>query len=319
MVAKADGDNLAFKNVCSYVKVTPTVACKKIEVRAMDADLAGTFTVAVSDAPTASNISDGKSVVTLKAADGDLAAGTYYIAVLPGAKSKGIEVRFYTSAETFNYNARSTSFTFVRNKVHSGGDNSGALGTTWSKNTDYYGWVYDYKATEVKTVTIKTGVSGAMPSDAKALNNENTLWARKDAENNYYFETTASKIVATKMQRAFYYLQNVESYTGLDKLDVSDVSTFESCFKENRYALASLDLSSWQINPAASTEQMFMYCRSLSNLTLNNTFHSGSYMFSAVANASGSCTVYGVTDANVKNNLKTDTEWNATKMHFDGE
>lgn len=158
-----------------------------------------------------------------------------------------------------------------------------------------------------------------MPSDAKALNNENTLWARKDAENNYYFETTASKIVATKMQRAFYYLQNVESYTGLDKLDVSDVSTFESCFKENRYALASLDLSSWQINPAASTEQMFMYCRSLSNLTLNNTFHSGSYMFSAVANASGSCTVYGVTDANVKNNLKTDTEWNATKMHFDGE
>ena len=125
MVAKADGDNLAFKNVCSYVKVTPTVACKKIEVRAMDADLAGTFTVAVSDAPTASNISDGKSVVTLKAADGDLAAGTYYIAVLPGAKSKGIEVRFYTSAETFNYNARSTSFTFVRNKVHSGGDNSG--------------------------------------------------------------------------------------------------------------------------------------------------------------------------------------------------
>lgn len=327
MVAKADGDDLAFKNVCSYVKVTPTVACKKIEVRAMGADLAGACTVAVSDEPTASITSDGKSVVTLKAEAGDLAAGTYYIAVLPGAKSKGIEVRFYTGAETFNYNARSTSFTFVRSKVHSGGNNSGATGTIWSQNTDYRGWVFDYNPTEVKTVTISTGVSGAMPSGAKALNSDETLWSRKDAENNYFIETSASRIVATKMQDAFYYLRNVESYTGLDNLDVSEVSTFVNCFKENRFSLASLDLSSWQINPAASTSSMFENCMNLTSLTLNNSFHSGvnlidrigQYVYEATGNP---CIIYGVTDEAVKNDLnQPGWTYNATYTHikFDGE
>lgn len=323
MVAKADGEDLAFKNVCSYVKVTPTVACKKIEVRANGADLAGICTVAVSDEPAASITSDGTSVVTLKAADGDLAAGTYYIAVLPGAKSNGIEVRFYTSAETFNYNARSTSFTFVRSKVHSGGNNSGALGTTWSKNTNYIGWsAANYNV--VKTFTISTGVSGTMPAGAKALNNENTLWARKDAENNFYFETSASKIVATSMYNTFSYLENVESYTGLDNLDVSEVSSFESCFIDNR-KLASLNLSSWQINPAASTEQMFKNCMSLSSLTINNSFHYGYLVIDRIGqylSDGQNCIIKGVTDADVKNDLRQpglSYDATYTKFKFEGE
>ncbi len=322
MVAKAAGEDLAFKNVCSYVKVTPTVACKKIEVRAMGADLAGACTVAVSDEPTASNISDGKSVVTLKAADGDLAAGIYYIAVLPGAKSNGIEVRFYTSAETFNYNIRSTSFEFVRSKVHSGGNNSGALGTTWSKNTSYNRWSDTYYNV-VKTVTISTGVS-TMPAGAKALNNENTLWARKDAENNFYFETSASKIVATSMYNTFSYLENVESYTGLDNLDVSEVSSFESCFIDNR-KLASLNLSSWQINPAASTRSMFKNCMSLSSLTINNSFHYGYLVIDRIGqylSDGQNCIIKGVTDADVKNDLRQpglSYDATYTKFKFEGE
>lgn len=326
MVAKADGEDLAFKNVCSYVKVTPTVACKKIEVRAMGADLAGACTVAVSDEPAASITSDGKSVVTLKAEAGDLAAGTYYIAVLPGAKSNGIEVRFYTSAETFNYNARSTSFTFVRSKVHSGGNNSGALGTIWTQNTDYNMWSDNYYNV-VKTVTISTGVSGAMPSGAKALNSDETLWSRKDAENNFYIETSASKIVTTNMLLTFAYLENVESYTGLDKLDVSEVSTFERCFQENRNALASLDLSSWQINPAASTRMMFDCCMNLTSLTLNNSFHSGYSMINRIGQyvyqgTGNPCIIYGVTDEAVKNDLNQPGwtyEAGYSDIKFDGE
>ncbi len=328
MVAMADGEDLAFKNVCSYVKVTPTVACKKIEVRATGADLAGACTVAVSDEPAASITSDGKSVVTLKAEAGDLAAGTYYIAVLPGAKSKGIEVRFYTSAETFNYNARSTSFTFVRSKVHSGGDNSGALGTIWSQNTNSDRWVFSFSdKSAIKTVNISTGVSGPMPDGAKALNSDETLWSRKDAENNYFIETSASKIVATNMQNAFNYLDYVESYTGLDKLDVSEVSTFESCFRENRYKLASLDLSSWQINPAASTRTMFENCMNLTSLTLNNSFHSGYSMINRIGqyvyqDTGNPCTIYGVTDEAVKNDLRQPGytyQTGFSDIKFDGE
>lgn len=329
MVAKADGEDLAFKNVCSYVKVTPTVDCKKIEVRATGADLAGACTVAVSDEPAASITSDGKSVVTLKAEEGDLAAGiSYYIAVLPGTKSNGIEVRFYTGEDTFNYNTRSTSFTFVRSKVHSGGNNSGASAAVWSQNTNSDRWVFSVSdKSAIKTVTISTGVSGSMPSGAKALNSDETLWSRKDAENNYFIETSASKIVATNMQNAFNYLDYVESYTGLDKLDVSEVSTFESCFRENRYKLASLDLSSWQINPAASTRTMFENCMSLTSLTLNNSFHSGYSMINRIGqyaykNSGISCIIYGVTDEAVKNDLRQpgytyQTGWSDIK--FDGE
>ncbi|MBQ0047329.1 MAG: BspA family leucine-rich repeat surface protein [Prevotellaceae bacterium] len=324
MVAKADGEDLAFKNVCSYVKVTPTVACKKIEVRAMGAYLAGTFTVADVTAPEASSISGGTSVVTLQAQSGELEAGTYYIAVLPGTKSNGIEVRFYTSAETFNYNIRSTSFEFVRSKVHSGGNNSGALGTTWSKNTSYNRWS-DANYINAKTVTISTGVSGTMPAGAKALNNDNTLWSRKDAEYNYYIETSASKIVTTNMREAFCYLKNVESYTGLDKLDVSDVSTFDGCFQENRNALASLDLSSWQINPAANTKQMFKNCMSLSSLTINNSFHYGYNVIDRIGQELPDgqyCIIKGVTDEAVKNDLnRPGSSYNATytKFKFEGE
>ena len=328
MVAKADGEDLAFKNVCSYVKVTPTVDCKKIEVRAMGADLAGACTVAVSDEPTASITSDGKSVVTLKAEEGDLAAGiSYYIAVLPGTKSNGIEVRFYTGEDTFNYNTRSTSFTFVRSKVHSGGNNSGASAAVWSQNTNSNRWVFSVSdKSAIKTVTISTGVSGPMPDGAKALNSDETLWSRKDAENNYFIETSASKILATNMEGAFNYLDYVESYSGLDNLDVSEVSTFSSCFRENRYGLALLDLSSWQINPAADTKQMFENCQNLNSLTLNNSFHSGYNIINRIGQTLPDgqyCIIYGVTDEAVKNDLNqpgsTYDNTGYTKFKFDGE
>ena len=324
MVAKADGEDLAFKNVCSYVMVTPTVACKKIVVRAEGAKLAGTCTVAVSDEPAATITSDGKSVVTLKAADGDLAAGTYYIAVLPGTKNNGIEVRFYTSDDTFNHNVRTTPFEFVRNKVHNGGNNSGAAAVYWSLNTGNYGWADGSAsaARAAKTITFLTGVTDPRPDGAIALNNDNTLWSRKDAENNYFIETPASKIYAKSLDGTFFEAENVTTMTGLDLIDVSESSSFNSCFDMN-HSILSLDLSTWKINPNASTEYMIGRCTSLTSLTLNNTFHSGDNMFEATASSSGNCIVYGVTDEAVKNDLNgsdwTDTNWNASNMHFYGE
>lgn len=327
MVAKADGENLSFKNVCSYVKVTPTVACKKIEVRAEGANLAGACTVAVSDEPAASNISNGTSIVTLQAQAGNLAADeTYYIAVLPGAKSNGIEVRFYTGDDTFNHNVRPTSFEFMRNKVHSGGDNSGAAAVYWSLNTGNYGWADGsaLAASAARTITFSTGVAGSMPAGAIALNNDNTLWSRNDGEGNYFIETPASKIYAKSLYGTFFYAENVTTMTGLNKIDVSESSSFDGCFYVN--SITTLDLSTWKISPNASTESMFRSCSELTSLTLNNTFHSGPLMFEGTAYNSGNCIVYGVTDEAVKNDLKTgdpdhwdSTKWDPVKMHFAGE
>lgn len=324
MVAKADGENLSFKNVCSYVKVTPTVACKKIEVRAEGANLAGACTVAVSDEPAASNISNGTSVVTLQAQAGNLAADeTYYIAVLPGTKSNGIEVRFYTGDDTFNHNVRTTSYEFVRSKVHNGGNNSGAAAVYWSLNTGNDGWA-DVSASDASTITFSTGVAGSMPDGAKALNNDNTLWSRNDGEGNYFIETPASKIYAKSLDGTFFYAENVTTMTGLDKIDVSESSSFDCCFYVNS-SITTLDLSTWKISPNASTENMFGSCTSLTSLTLNNTFHSGYAMFEFTAYNSN-CIVYGVTDEAVKNDLMTggpdpwdSTGWDPAKMQFYGE
>lgn len=326
MVAKADAqNNLAFKNVCSYVKVTPTVACKKIEVRTEGAYLAGTFDVANANAPVASGISGGKSVVTLKAAEGDLAAGTYYIAVLPGVKSNGIEIRFHISNESFNYNTRSTSFELVRNNVYNGGDNSGASATYWTLKTNVYG-TYGWPGAagspqgNIKTLTFSTGVAGPMPAGAIALNNENNIWSRNDGSGNFFIETTADRIFATDIDETFYYAENLISITGLDKIDVSEITDFGTCFGQLR-SIPTLDLSTWKISPTANTSSMFFQCRKLSSLTLNNTFHGGYGMFDGTAAEIGGCTVYGVTDEAVKNNLRTsDPYWaSGGKMHFYGE
>ncbi len=322
MVAKAEAENnISFKNVCSYVKVTPTVACKKIVVRANNGEkLAGIFTVSVSDEPSVSSVSEGSNVVTLKAAEGNLAAGTYYIAVLPGILSKGLEVNFYTVEGTLNYNARNTPYTFERNKIHNGGDNNGAVAAYWTQNTyvrDLFGSESVY--TNLTSVTINTGVAGSMPAGAEALNNDETVWVRVDGTN-AYIETTASRIMATNLETTFMELEKVTNYYNLDKIDVSEAGSVSACFNSN-YALLSLDLSSWQISSATSTSYMFAFCNNLSGLTLNNSFHSGDAMFSETGKDSGGCTVFGVTDNAVKADLKNSdiTYWDDSYMKFDGE
>lgn len=317
MVAQADAENnLAFKNVCSYVKVTPTVECKKIEVRSNNREnLAGIFTINVADNPSVEDVYKSTNVVTLQAEEGDLAAGTYYIAVLPGTLSKGLEVRFYTGDESFNYNNRSTSFTFERNKVHAGGDSNGALATIWSNPLDYDNnqstW---YLGDEPQKVTITTGVTGPMPNGAKALNSDNTLWVRKDFDGNYFIETLASKIVPLSMRYCFAAKDEITSITGLNNFDVSDSNDFTGCFSWCG-SLTSLDLSTWQIKPGAHTEDMFFYCFNLNELRINNTFHGGNGMFYDTAKDVTKCIVYGVTDERIKNMLYS-SSWRSNMEFF---
>lgn len=66
MVAKAnDVNELDFKNVFAYIKVTTTKAYKKIKVCSHNVEsLAGTFNVSVTSTPTVSDVKDGSSVVT---------------------------------------------------------------------------------------------------------------------------------------------------------------------------------------------------------------------------------------------------------------
>lgn len=135
MVAQADGkNNLPFRNVCAYIKVTTTKPCKKIVVRAHNSTeyFAGSFDVKVSDDPKIP-FSKGSTVVTLQAKNGDLAAKTtYYIAVLPLGLSSGLSVKFYTTDKYYTESTTNEGFTLLRNHVYDGGEqpDDSELGTT---------------------------------------------------------------------------------------------------------------------------------------------------------------------------------------------
>lgn len=125
MVAKADGQDLSFKNVCSYIKVTPTEYLKKIVLSANNGEnIAGSFTVNVSDEPSVSNV-NGSSSITLMKDNGLLEPGkTYYIAVLPNTLAGGLRIEFYSGYTNFaTEKSISTSFTFARKNVYNGGTN----------------------------------------------------------------------------------------------------------------------------------------------------------------------------------------------------
>lgn len=130
MVAEARFDyyawswkNLDFKNICAFVKVTTTKELDRIEVRAnnnKDEYLAGGLAVNTATAQiiAVTSPTDRSSAVTLKAKDGKLAAGTYYIAVIPGTFSKGLSVKYYYDSKKYDENIISTSYTLQRNKVY---------------------------------------------------------------------------------------------------------------------------------------------------------------------------------------------------------
>lgn len=83
--------NLAFKNVCSYVKIDIKYPCSSIEVTATGASIAGNFNVTVADDGTHSltAASDAKSKITLVPVIGTAAipVGTYYVAMAPATVS----------------------------------------------------------------------------------------------------------------------------------------------------------------------------------------------------------------------------------------
>lgn len=124
MVAKADdANNLAFKNVCSYIKVTTTTPLNRIEVRANNGEyLSGKFDVDFSsEVPVPSAAYDLGTTSVMFGAVGDLAPGTYYIAVLPGTLAGGLTIEYYTDENNHIDKSTSSSFTFERNKVYNAG------------------------------------------------------------------------------------------------------------------------------------------------------------------------------------------------------
>ena len=126
MGTTGDGStNLSFKNIVGFVKLTPTVSCKKITLTGTSsAALAGTADIAMNKEglPVASVKDKASSSVSIV---GDIVAGkTYYIAIFPAAM-ESFSLTF-TTADGQNTNKSSDKLlTIKRNCVTSLGEVKG--------------------------------------------------------------------------------------------------------------------------------------------------------------------------------------------------
>lgn len=98
MVAVSNGTDFSFKQVCSYLKVTPTFACKQITIKSNNNGNALTgkcdITLGQDGTPSVS-ISKDTAIVSLVPAEGLISAGnSYLIAVYTGTLSNGFMVSF---------------------------------------------------------------------------------------------------------------------------------------------------------------------------------------------------------------------------------
>ena len=117
MIAKSeDASTLKFKNVCAFVKVTPTFDCTSIVLcsNGME-DLAGTMTVDYNEGtPTTTVTANNTYKVTLS---GTIEANsTYYIAVRPETLTKGFTIIFYTADGKYKKSTKKP-LSFTRSEV----------------------------------------------------------------------------------------------------------------------------------------------------------------------------------------------------------
>ena len=113
------GESLSFKNLVGFIKFTTTFECKAVTLVSNNSSdvLAGTIEVTPGDNPTFSVISGATHKISLSPASGNLAAGTYYIAILPGTLSKGFKLIFTMTDGSQKYKPSVKSWEFPRKKV----------------------------------------------------------------------------------------------------------------------------------------------------------------------------------------------------------
>ena len=131
------------------------------------------------------------------------------------------------------YTESNTTLTFYYD-----GQRSSRTGTTYDLNTDdnITGWESDDTNASVTKVVFDPSFAGARPTSTCG-------W--------------------------FYYMPNLESITGMEYLNTSEVTNMNWMFMEC-YKLTSLDLSHFNTSKVISMTQMFTYCIGLTSLDLSH-------------------------------------------------
>ena len=119
-VAQAVENKFAFKNVCGLVGVKVDAEnITKIVLEGNNGEIvAGAINVTVADAPTWTVVAEqGSTTVTLAPAEGTLAKGVYYFAVLPQTFEKGFKVTAYKGEDASVVRNVASEFTLNRSDI----------------------------------------------------------------------------------------------------------------------------------------------------------------------------------------------------------
>lgn len=119
-VAQAVENKFAFKNVCGLVGVKIDAEnVTKIVLEGNNGEIvAGAINVTVADAPAWTAVAEqGATSVTLAPAEGTLAKGVYYFAVLPQTFEKGFNVKAYKGDDAFVLRNVASAFTLDRSDI----------------------------------------------------------------------------------------------------------------------------------------------------------------------------------------------------------
>lgn len=308
VASNASGTEFSFKAQAAVLrlKVSTTasdVAVNSIEITSASNALTGyaapNMTLGTYGVPTENT----SNTVTLNCDDPVAINGTAkeFNIVVPGQTypSGDLTITVKTNKGTIKKTSKNAA-TFAAGKVYNLNISGVPVDAAqWTLNKLYNEWLYNYSTNNrnMTSLYIQTGQSAPDGGDetVKYLNSEGTLWSRYDAgTKTAYIETSKSVIEATNLSETFRSFMKLTSISGLDKIDVSNVSNFSSCFTGTKFT--SLDLSQWQIMNGANTNQMFRNMILLEELRINNTFPAGTGMFANAGKSDttgGPCQVYG--------------------------
>lgn len=175
-----------FKNVCALVKFTTVEPLAKIVFKGNNSEkVAGAVNIAVSDAPTATGDAESVTIVPASPAT-SIAAGTYYIAVLPLKFTQGFTLEAYKtagSAATASYVfSKHSLITLTRSRIL----NIGEFSATTSVDDNNHAYVdldIEVNGYKILWATMNVGASKEWE------NGDYFAWGETEPKTNYAWET----------------------------------------------------------------------------------------------------------------------------------
>ena len=270
-VAVSSNETLYFKNLCSGIKFSvANDNINKVVIKSGDGsnNLAGQVNANISDSsnPVPESLGTSSSVIVY-APDGECfkVGSFYYVPIIPGTKSQGIEIAFYTTNNTVGTFRSHEPIEFKRAVVNRAYEKDRNL-----KYQPHYGITADLAGSFLPENVDRTKITNVL----FVVNNDKTTDISIPSNGApVYFEqdgTTATYYTSAEAYSLLYAEAMFSGWTELETIDLSHVITdraesFCQMFYNCRN-LRELDVSGFDTANCKNFGEMFYNCSSLRSL-----------------------------------------------------